>query len=318
MRIATFNLENWDEGGRPSLEERIAILRPQILRLRADILCFQEVNGQERDGQPRRLLALAELLAETPYREYEIVYTKTTNHEAYDKRNLVIASRFPILASEQLRNDLVPLLQYKRVTSLPPDDEPNNVVWERPMLYAKLNIGRGILHVINLHLKSRMPTSIPGQSERFGFKTSSAWAEGYFLSSMKRVGQALETRLLVDRIFDEDPAAMIVVCGDFNSEPGEVPVEAILGRVVNTQNGKLVHRQLVPCDNTIPESSRFTHLHHGQRNLLDHMVISRGLLGAYKHAEIHNEILNDETIAFASDTKFPGSDHAPFILELED
>ena len=40
-------------------------MRPQIVRLRADVACFQEVHGQERPGQPRALLALAELLAGT-------------------------------------------------------------------------------------------------------------------------------------------------------------------------------------------------------------------------------------------------------------
>jgi hypothetical protein len=43
---------------RPSLDERIALMKPQITRLRADIACFQEVHGQERPGQPRDLLAL--------------------------------------------------------------------------------------------------------------------------------------------------------------------------------------------------------------------------------------------------------------------
>ena len=40
VRVATFNLENFDEtgaGARPSLDERIALMRPQIVRLRADI-----------------------------------------------------------------------------------------------------------------------------------------------------------------------------------------------------------------------------------------------------------------------------------------
>jgi exonuclease III len=61
IRIATFNLENFDEaasGMRPSLDERIALMKPQITRLHADIACFQEVHGQERPGQPRDLLAL--------------------------------------------------------------------------------------------------------------------------------------------------------------------------------------------------------------------------------------------------------------------
>ncbi|MGW7030453.1 hypothetical protein ACWGFX_25240 [Streptomyces xanthophaeus] len=49
----------------PSLADRIALMRPQITRLRADIACFKEVHGQERPGQPRALLALKELLVGT-------------------------------------------------------------------------------------------------------------------------------------------------------------------------------------------------------------------------------------------------------------
>ena len=60
LRIASFNLENLDDrpGEQPSLSERIAVVRPQLVRLRADVLCLQEVNGQESEGAPRGLAAL--------------------------------------------------------------------------------------------------------------------------------------------------------------------------------------------------------------------------------------------------------------------
>ena len=69
FRIATFNLENLDDrpGLVPTIEERIRVLRPQLLRLEADILCLQEVNAQEAKGEDRRrLAALGKLLARTP------------------------------------------------------------------------------------------------------------------------------------------------------------------------------------------------------------------------------------------------------------
>ena len=46
---------------------------------------------------------------------------------------------------------------------------------------------------------------------------------------MKRVGQALETRMVIDGLFDEDEDAMIAVGGDFNADLDDVPVEAIRG-----------------------------------------------------------------------------------------
>jgi len=70
FRIATFNLENLggapDEKGR--LDSRIRVLRPQLLRLDADVLCLQEVNAQpSTKGGPRVPRALDRLLQDTPY-----------------------------------------------------------------------------------------------------------------------------------------------------------------------------------------------------------------------------------------------------------
>lgn len=50
MRIAMFNLENLDDetGQDPSLATRVAIMRPQLERIAADILCLQEARGSHR------------------------------------------------------------------------------------------------------------------------------------------------------------------------------------------------------------------------------------------------------------------------------
>ena len=89
-----------------------------------------------------------------------------------------------------------------------------------------------LIDVINLHLKSRRPTNIQGHKvDERTWKTASGWAEGVFISSMKRIGQALETRILIDRLFDEDPCTLIAVCGDFNEEFDEVAAE--LGRTLD-------------------------------------------------------------------------------------
>jgi hypothetical protein len=53
VRVATFNLENfYDQGptGQPTLVQRIALMRPQLERLRADVLCLQEVNSRQVHG----------------------------------------------------------------------------------------------------------------------------------------------------------------------------------------------------------------------------------------------------------------------------
>lgn len=318
LRIATFNLENLDDKPeqKPTLDERITLMRPQLLRLHADILCLQEVNGQEEPGQPRRLLALARLLAHTPYADYHQVSTMTEDRaQVYDERNLVILSRFEITEHQQYRHNFAPAPRYQKVTATPPEGEAREVTWERPILYAKIKLDNNtVLALINVHLKSRLPTNIPGQKvDNYTWKTSSGWAEGSFLSAMKRLGQALETRMLVDHLFDADEDARIVVCGDFNADLDDVPLEALRGDVENTGNDQLAKRVMVSCEQTLPESSRFSLLHHGKGQMIDHLLVSRSLLAHYRGSEIHNELLHDESIAFGTDVKFPESDHAPVI-----
>lgn len=154
----------------------------------------------------------------TPYQDFHINHTETSADEAYDKRNLMVLSRHPILDSRQVRNEYVGDLMYRRIIAHP----------TKPMR----NRSTGI-------------------------------------------------------------------CGDFNAEPGQVPVEAIAGWVENTGNAALAQRQLLPCSNTIPREPRYSHLHEGHGKLLDHMLISHSLLAYYQNTEIYNEMLHDESIVFA-------------------
>lgn len=205
LTIASFNVENLDDksGGRnPSLAERAPILRDELLRCDADILCLQEVHGQETDAHTsdrpnRTLAALDAVFAGTPYADFNRVHT--TSGQPYDVRNLVIASRFDIIAHEQYRNDLIDDLAYRKVTAVPADGEAKRLSWERPILHAAIQVpGFGLVQVLNLHLKSRLATNVPGQrpgNNRFAWNSAAGWAEGYFMSSIKRVGQALEARM---------------------------------------------------------------------------------------------------------------------------
>jgi len=84
LRIVTFNLENLDDGPdlEPTLADRIRIMRPQLLRLRADVLCFQEVHSQGPSGA-RTLAALDALLAGTDCTGFHRETTLTTGGELY-------------------------------------------------------------------------------------------------------------------------------------------------------------------------------------------------------------------------------------------
>jgi exonuclease III len=110
--------------------------------------------------------------------------------------------------------------------------------------------------------------------------------------------------------------AQIVACGDFNADIDEVPLEAIRGDVENTGNPLLISRLMIPCERNIPSPARFSLYHHGRPVMLDHILASRPLLAYWQGSVAHNEVLHDESVAFALDTKFPESDHAPVVAEF--
>ncbi|HYD69250.1 endonuclease/exonuclease/phosphatase family protein [Azospirillum sp.] len=318
FRIATFNLENLDDTGQPPFEERCAILRPQLERLTADILCLQEVDGQrDAKGEPRYPRALQRLLEGTRYEGFHLATGSTAGLS--DRHNLVIASRFPVAASRLHRHDLVPAPLARLVTAKPGKAEHEPVTWDRPVLHAEIDLPNGRrLHVFDLHLRAPLAAPVPGQKKgALTWASVGGWGEGFFLASIKRAGQALETRLAVERLFDDDPQALIVVAGDYNAEDRQTPVRLIRGDPDDTGNGHLAGRSLVPLERSLPEERRFSVLHGGQAVMLDHLLVSRQLLGWFRGAEIHNEALGDELVAHATVLHSPESYHAPVVATFE-
>ncbi len=322
MRLASFNLENLDDtpGGAPPFADRIAALRPQLQRLDADVLCLQEVNAQrDRKGSPRRLRALDRLLEGTACAGFHRAGSlRRESGEPADKHNLVILSRWPIVANRQVHHDLVPPASYRPVTAEPAASEAGPVFWDRPILQAGIDLPGGRrLQVVNLHLRAPLAAPIAGQKlGAFAWKSVPAWAEGFFLASLKRCGQALEARRLVDQLFDAEPEALIAVCGDFNAEAQETPLRIVRGDLEDTGNGALASRSLVPLERALPESQRFSVLHQGRRLMLDHMLVSRALLAFHRAIEVHNEALGDELVAYATGSRSPESFHAPLVAKF--
>lgn len=326
FRIATFNLENLDEDAaenpRPPLfEHRAAALRPALERLRADILCLQEIHGQERPNQPRDLHTLRALLQGTRYANHQMVSTKTADGaQVYDKRNLVtlFPPDFRLIHTAQIDGHVVPNPAYQR--TIAGDETAKTLNWERPLLSVTIESPQGVqMHILNAHFKSKLATRASGEMvDRYTWKSAAAWAEGFFVSSMKRVGAALEARVVIDQIFDAAPDALVLIAGDFNAHSDEVPVMALRGRVEDTGNGDLSNRVMMPLENNIPASNRYTLFHHGRGEMIDHILASRRFVQAFSHAEIHNEILADESVAYAFDSKHPESDHAPVVAAFHD
>jgi len=327
LRIATFNLENFGDlpNQKPPLAaNRIPVLQPLLERADADVLCLQEVHAQGASPGPYTLSDLNNLLTGTRYATFHRCNTVTqTTGSCYQQRNLVVASRFPITGNKCHYDSNSSQPQYQTVTAKPPG-VIEKITWERPTFHVTIDVGGGrILNVIVLHLKSKIPHKIAGQlvANSYGkevlWLSAAACAEGHFISAMQRMAHACNVRMLIDSIFDATgQPPLIAVCGDFNSGVDDVPLVAIRGRTEETSNDKLLPRVMVPCELSVPEPARYSLLHQGKGEMLDHIVVSQALMQYYKGTQIFNEVLPDKSIAFRYGDLYPQSDHAPVVAEF--
>ncbi len=322
MRIATFNLESLDlpPKAKVPLEVRAQVLRPALERLEADILCLQEVNGQHVKGKPERVLAaLDRLLEGTRYAQYARAQTHAgPRNAAASVHNLVTLSRFPICSQRQITHDLVPPLAYVMRTDAPHSGNADPLTFDRPVLLTEIELPHGkCVAVINVHLRAPLAAAVPGQKlEPFVWKSVSGWAEGYFMSAMRRAHQALEVRFLVDQMLDACPDKLIAVAGDFNAEDHEVPIRIMQGPEEDTGNPGLSSRALVLLDRALAQDRRWSVLHHGRPQMLDHILVTRALHSRFRSIEVHNEALGDELVSYARQQRGSSSFHAPVVAQF--
>ena len=140
MRVATFNIESLDVGPKAhvDLETRVAVLRPVLERLAADVVCLQEVNGQRVAGQKeRQLVALDRVLAGTRYQNYARATASPGGVDIADVHNLVTLSRFPFVRQRAVLHDYVPPLGPLLVVK---GAEPQEVRFDRPLLLTEIEV----------------------------------------------------------------------------------------------------------------------------------------------------------------------------------
>jgi predicted extracellular nuclease len=311
MRIATFNLESLDE----PVAARAGLLPPALDQLEADILCLQEVNGQKVAGR-RVLSALETLLAGSHYAGFYRASTRAGAGVA-DVHNLVTLSRFPIIEERQILHDLLPPLQAVPQTADPAVQAPVKIRFERPLLLTTHDIGDERLTVVNVHLRAGLASTISGgKLGPFVWKSVSAWAEGFFHSGLKRSGQALELRLLLDRLFPAEAEPLILVAGDFNAEDHETPLRLVTGAPEDTGNADLASRGMVVLDRALEASRRFSVVHQGRPQMLDHLLASHRLLGRFRGIEVQYEALGDEAVAYGKTFGTGASYHAAVVARF--
>lgn len=314
MRIATFNLESLESGrkARVSMHDRLTMLRPAIQRLNADVLCLQEVNAQKvSQHKQRELLALKELLQGTACAEFHLAVTARASGGPADVHNLVTVSRYRIVSQRQVRHDYVAAQVSAAIPGGP-------AYFDRPLLQTEIELPNGeILTVINVHLRAPLASPIPGEKvSAFEWRSVEGWAEGFYVSMLKQLGQALELRLLVEALLKVDPARLLVVAGDFNCDEYAAALRLVRAAEEDVGASGLADHGLVLLDRYLPEDRRWSVLHAGRPVMLDHILASTSLYGQFRQLEVHNETLADEAVGFGKSLRSAGSYHAPVVAEF--
>ncbi len=71
-------------------------------------------------------------------------------------------------------------------------------------------------------------------------------------------------------------------------------------------------RALVPIERTLRASQRFSVVHGGTRQMLDHLLVSQAQLAGYRHVEVYNQSPADKLTDAG-----PESHYAPLVAEFE-
>jgi hypothetical protein len=95
-------------------------------------------------------------------------------------------------------------------------------------------------------------------------------------------------------------------------------VRLVIGASEDTGNAALAARALVVLDRSVEASRRFSVVHQGRPQMLDHMLASQRLTGRFRNMEVFNEALGDEALAWARGVGAAGSYHAGLVANFSD
>lgn len=204
------------------------------------------------------------------------------------------------------RKTLAHLISYKYWT---PQELKNNDFNSRSVLYIKMAFSSDTLHLIVNHWPSRRGGVLAGEDKRLQ------------VSSM--------VKEKIDSIFNSNTKnARIILLGDFNCTPEDQIIRSL---ILSSDSDRI----LLNLSGRIKERDSGTYRYMGRWEMIDQVIVSRGLLecesGLYTDANFLKIFRPD--FLLKKDSKYPGlspfstysgyryqggfSDHLPVILDLK-
>ncbi len=287
LTLSTFNVKDFFTADKGKIEHIAARLEEAA----ADVVGLQEIGPVE---------ALEALVA----RLQRLGYTEKVVGTA-DKRGIrnALLSRVPIASSRVHTAAELPFPRFGVNDSSPFGPR---IPLRRGIVHARVQArGLGDVDVLVVHFKSGRPVALlDGAELPIVPVTEREYAEGMLRALASRASEALFVRGIVDGLLANDSSAKVAVVGDMNDVPGSLPVRIVCGR------------SLVPCDASVAQDARWSILHHGTKQQLDHVLASRELAAKAASATFLNDGLRDHSLLDPDGPTTPDSDHAPLVVRF--
>ncbi len=309
ITVATFNLRRlFDDRDDPGLQEPVLTAAAFSLRLakislavrtelhEPDVLAVQEVEDLDTlDRLAQRIDADARA-AGGPAPGYEAYLREGNDPGGIDTGLLVRTERVRVLEVSQLAASEIFLFD-------------GTLLHDRPPLLARLEDRASGLHltVLALHMRSMNDIDDPSRGARV---------------RAKRAAQAESVaRIVADHVHDN-----LVVLGDLNAFPfsdgwvdvvGTIAGSPAAADTVVTPTADLVDPDLRSAATAVRAPLRYSYLHDGSAQALDHVLVTPALLAHVAAAAfVHIDADMPETLADDPSVPERISDHDPFVVAL--
>jgi endonuclease/exonuclease/phosphatase family metal-dependent hydrolase len=295
--LATYNvLDLFDAPAvltRDHLDRKLGHLASVLARANADVVALQEVGSAE---------VVRELTARLPQLGYGEPIVGTA-----DARGIrcALVSRLPILAS---RVHVAEALPFPIFVAGDPQPFGARIPLRRGIVGARIDAGPlGAVDVLVAHFKSSRALPLRDASGEVPPVTPYDFAEARLRTLVWRGAEALFVRGLVDDLLEESPSGHVLVAGDLNDHPGSTVLRLLAG------GGPLALR---PCADLIPKELRFSVLHRGEREQIDHVLATSLLREQLTSASFLNEDLRDHGLDDENAPPAADSDHAAMVVSF--
>lgn len=322
LRVATFNLLNlalpqhpyYEQLGysREDYERKISWIASMLDRMRADVVCFQEVFHAK---------ALEDVISRSSYLRGSHVDAPMCDGVL---PKVGLASRLPLYSIESITD-----FPEEALVAFEGQEAPPFKTFSRPVLKVQLALPSGeLLHLYGVHLKSRRPYLTEAEEPRS--YDPMVRAIGQSRSTLLRAAEATALRAML--LADIKAGRHVIVLGDFNDSDRSVTTEILVGghpplgmfsKLVDSDNDRYLYHVLDIQSRRAQRHTLFTHVFGGVHEIVDHILVSRTLLPWANESitqGLFARVLNDHLATGRLHGKNQPrwqSDHGPVVLTLE-